>query len=55
MEENITISMEEYKNLKYDSLELSYLYKGGVDNWVWYEESLEGMPDKDYFDPTEEY
>jgi hypothetical protein len=40
--ETITISKDEYFNLKAAELELSMLEAGGVDNWDWYSESLYG-------------
>ena len=42
-EELIQITKKEYEALKYDSRKLSALEAGGVDNWVWYSESLKGL------------
>lgn len=36
----ITISKEEYFNLKCSDLKLMLLEQGGVDNWDWYGDSL---------------
>lgn len=36
MEDQVTISKEEYKRLKDDSLKLRCLYAAGVDNWEGY-------------------
>jgi hypothetical protein len=36
----ITITLEEYRNLRYNEAELRMLDAGGVDNWEWYSESL---------------
>lgn len=41
-EETICISRVEYQKLLDDSKKLSCLEAGGVDNWDWYSESLEG-------------
>ena len=38
--ETITISKQEYKELLVDSLILSALENGGVDNWEWYSYSI---------------
>jgi len=34
------ISKEELADLIRDSIKLSYLEAGGVDNWTWYDEAL---------------
>lgn len=39
--ELVTISKEEYEQLKRDSYKLACLEAGGVDNWEWYGESLQ--------------
>lgn len=39
-EDQIVISKKEYVQLLKDSLQLSLLESGGVDNWEWYSESL---------------
>ncbi len=38
----VTISKQEYVNLKDCQLQLLALERGGVDNWEWYEDSMEG-------------
>jgi hypothetical protein len=38
--DTITISKDEYFNLKKAQLELNLLEIGGVDNWEWYGDSL---------------
>lgn len=43
----VTISMQEYQDLLIDSEKLSRLKAGGVDNWEWYGESLNGFSDDD--------
>lgn len=40
-EEMITITKEEYDRLQDRDFKLSCLEGGGVDNWEWYDESLE--------------
>lgn len=40
--DTITIPIKEYNELKNAALMLSYLEAGGVDNWEWYGESLQG-------------
>jgi len=47
MEETITITTEEYRQLQHDSKILAALYAGGVDNWEWYGESLSGVIDEE--------
>ncbi len=37
----VTISKKEYERLVEDSKVLDALHAGGVDNWEWYDESLE--------------
>lgn len=44
-EETVTISLQYLKELEKESRILGALYAGGVDNWEWYEESLEGLED----------
>lgn len=39
----ITITRKEYDELLEDSKILQALYAGGVDNWEWYDDSLEGV------------
>ena len=39
--DTITITKKCYNNLQRDSRVLKALYAGGVDNWEWYEASLE--------------
>lgn len=46
MEEKVTISRREYEQLLDDSKKLTCLEAGGVDNWQWYQESLQEC---DYF------
>lgn len=40
-DESVTITKEEYQQLKDDSLKLSCLYQGGVEDWNWYDEAIE--------------
>ncbi len=40
--EMVTISKKEYVNLKDCQMQLRALERGGVDNWEWYEDSMEG-------------
>lgn len=47
--ENVTITAKEYAELKDAAFKLSCLEAGGVDNWEWYNESLE-----DYYAAQEE-
>ena len=44
--ETVTISKQEYKELLVDSLILSGLENGGVDNWEWYSESINDFLDE---------
>jgi hypothetical protein len=39
-DDTITLSQEEYDNLREDSLFLSALREAGVDNWEWYGEAV---------------
>lgn len=50
------ISKEELADLIRDSIKLSYLEAGGVDNWTWYDEALSDY-DSDLDDDilTEDY
>ena len=41
MSETVTITKEEYDRLIYRDLKLEALEAGGVDNWEWYDDSLE--------------
>lgn len=43
MEETVTISKEEYEELLESQKILDALYAGGVDNWEWYDASLEAI------------
>lgn len=43
--ETITITKEEYQYLTDRDFELSCLESGGVDNWSWYDESLQEYRD----------
>lgn len=43
----VTIPIEEYVELLTDSEKLSRLEAGGVDNWEWYCESLDGFSKDD--------
>jgi hypothetical protein len=45
MEPTVTITTKEYESLLEDQKILQALYDGGVDNWEWYSESLEGIGD----------
>jgi hypothetical protein len=40
-EDTVTIPKDEYDNLRRDSLKLQALECGGVDNWTWYDESMD--------------
>ena len=55
MEGNVTITKKRYLELKVDSETLTRLEAGGVDNWDWYDESLnpDGEPDMDEFEENE--
>jgi hypothetical protein len=55
MEGNITISKKLYLQLQIDSETLTRLEAGGVDNWNWYDESLnpDNEPDMDKFEEGE--
>jgi hypothetical protein len=44
--ETITITVERYEELLEAEKILNALYAGGVDNWEWYEEALEGIEDE---------
>lgn len=41
--ETVTISKEEYEELLKSQKILDALYAGGVDNWEWYDASLEDI------------
>jgi hypothetical protein len=43
--ETVIITKEEYDSLLEDSRVLAALHAGGVDNWEWYDVSLEGIYD----------
>lgn len=45
-EKNITISFDEYEKLKESDKVLDALYAGGVENWEWFEVSLEEYYDE---------
>lgn len=48
--EEVSIALEEYRQLKKDAAKLQALESGGVDNWEWYYDSL-----RDYYvDPFNE-
>jgi hypothetical protein len=47
MFEFITIPRDEYDELCHDQRILQALYAGGVDNWEWYDESLEEFRESD--------
>ena len=38
----VTIALSEYEALKEDAQTLAKLYAGGVDNWEWYGEAMDG-------------
>lgn len=46
------ISKEELADLIRDSIKLSYLEAGGVDNWTWYDEALTEYNGDDLDDDT---
>lgn len=46
------ISKEELADLIRDSIKLSYLEAGGVDNWTWYDEALTEYSEDDLDDDT---
>lgn len=41
MNETITITCKEYRQLRNDSLFLSILQDYGVDNWEWYDDAVD--------------
>jgi hypothetical protein len=41
--DTITISQKEYEDLLESQKILDALYAGGVDNWEWYDASLENL------------
>ena len=41
--ETVTITKEEYESLLEDSKILTALYAGGVDNWEWFDASMESL------------
>ena len=41
--ETVTITKEEYESLLEDSKILHALYAGGVDNWEWFDASMESL------------
>jgi hypothetical protein len=43
--ETVTISKTEYEELLESQKILNALYAGGVDNWEWYDASLEDLED----------
>jgi len=47
MTDKITIHIDEYKELKEAYVILQALYAGGVDNWEWYDASLESLEQED--------
>jgi len=55
MVEQITISKKEFLRLKVAEEKLDRLELGGVDNWDWYDESLNpaGQPSFDEFEDRE--
>lgn len=50
--EGISFSQEELADLIRDSIKLSYLEAGGVDNWTWYDEALTEYNEDDLDDDT---
>jgi len=56
MKDNITITKKVFLQLQINSEILNRLESGGVDNWEWYEESLnpENKLDMDKFEENEE-
>lgn len=42
----IEITLEEYRELLEAQATLYLLEAGGVDNWTWYEESLDGLEEE---------
>lgn len=47
-EKTITIPLEEYLKLREDSEVLNKLECGGVDNWMWYGDSLDGFESDEF-------
>ncbi len=43
--DTVTISSEEYTELKQAQAILEALYAGGVDNWEWYEDAIASVED----------
>ena len=46
-QQTISITIEEYAQLKRDSEILQALRKAGVDNWEWYDDALSTLSEKD--------
>lgn len=51
----VKISVDELKKLLIDSAKLVALENGGVDNWVWYSDSLKDLADLLGYESFEEY
>lgn len=47
MKNKVEISISEYEELLKSEVKLRLLEEGGVDNWEWYGDSLEGL-DEEY-------
>ena len=50
----MNISKDEYLKLKICELKLNLLERGGVDNWEWYNESLNPENEKSYNEMVDE-
>lgn len=50
----VTISKQEYANLKKSQVKLQMLEGGGVDNWDWYGDSLNPDGEPSYSDLCDE-
>lgn len=51
----VKISVDELKKLLIDSAKLVALENGGVDNWVWYSDSLKDLADLLGYESFKEY
>ena len=47
VDDTITISMQEYIDLRRAYKKLTALEDGGVDNWEWYDEAMENYVEDD--------
>jgi len=54
MKGNVTITKNEYYNLRLEAERMRRLDCGGVDNWEWYGEALNPSDEQDIFGYEEE-